>query len=207
MAIKSTSKDQSKGHASHTRVLSYALEPRILFDAAATATADATVADANNPGTLTTDSAVNHETTLVLQALATHVANIDQISRDPVLSAATTPIESALTDKSVRLFEVATVVQPAPDSLDEVMQHAQQLITDFLQRPDAKQQLFDLFNGGQTEPSQEWLDAANSLIDDYQNQHNLANVMVLSNKDIQGALGAFAAHGPDGSSTIYLNSD
>ncbi len=202
MAIQ-YSPDQPKRNANRPRVLSYALEPRILFDGAAVATADATTAVASDPTTFTADSALNHETTSILQALAEHSSNIDQL----LSSSVTTSLEPAGIEPSDSLFEVASALEPASFTLNEAIHEAQQLITDFLQRPDAKQQLFDLFNGGQSEPDKQWLDAANSLIDDYQNQRDSPTVTLLSDKDIQGALGAFTAHGLDGSPTIYLNSD
>ncbi|MCF8156388.1 MAG: hypothetical protein K9K35_10320, partial [Rhodoferax sp.] len=41
---------------------------------------------------------------------------------------------------------------------------AQRLVAEFLQRPDARAQLFGLFNGGQLEPSAEWLQSADSFL-------------------------------------------
>jgi VCBS repeat-containing protein len=86
---------------------------------------------------------------------------------------------------------------------------AEKLVTEFLARPDAKQQLFTIFNGGQTgpEPSAQWQAALDQFMANLQAGGDAVRVELRSNAELQGAKGAFSAIGTTGQHTIYLNAD
>ncbi|MFM2035821.1 MAG: hypothetical protein RL459_1086, partial [Pseudomonadota bacterium] len=85
---------------------------------------------------------------------------------------------------------------------------AEKLVADFLARPDAKQQLFNLFKGAQGDtPSTQWLAAADTLVADVTGDMVTLRVELRSSAELQGAQGAFAAQGTNGQSVIYLNAD
>ena len=69
------------------------------------------------------------------------------------------------------------------------------------------QALFQIFNGQQAAPSTDWLAAANTLRQDIAAGRYSVKVELRSNTELQGALGAFAAHGADGTPIIYMNKD
>ena len=92
-------------------------------------------------------------------------------------------------------------------ALSTAQQEAQRIVADYLQRPDATQQLFALFNGGQTTPSAQWQQAANDLLAQVRDNTLSVRVEMRSSAELQGALGAFAANGTDGQPVIYLNAD
>jgi VCBS repeat-containing protein len=94
----------------------------------------------------------------------------------------------------------------SPEALVTQMQ-AQRLVNDFFSTPDALQKLFTMFNGGLSEPSKEWLQAANSFLDALRQGDAWCNVELRSNGELHGASGAFSARGSDGKAVIYLNAD
>ncbi|MBU4112795.1 MAG: VCBS domain-containing protein, partial [Gammaproteobacteria bacterium] len=102
-------------------------------------------------------------------------------------------------------FANVTVDSASPLAAAEIA--AERLVAEFLQRPDAHEQLFSLFNGGQAEPSAEWQQAADSFLTAMQNGEVSVRVELRSNAELQGAKGAFSATGTTGQHTIYLNAD
>jgi VCBS repeat-containing protein len=84
---------------------------------------------------------------------------------------------------------------------------AAELIAEFLQRPDALEQLFNLFNGQQTTASKQWLDTARNLLQDILDGNYSISVKTISNEQIGGVFGAFTANGPNGQPTIFMNQD
>ncbi|MFI3157998.1 MAG: VCBS domain-containing protein, partial [Methylococcaceae bacterium] len=92
-------------------------------------------------------------------------------------------------------------------SLVSVQADAERLVSQFLQQPDAGDQLFTLFNGQQSTPSQEWQEAAQPLRLDILEGHYSIQVKAITNDQISGVLGAFAAQGPNGAPTIFINKD
>jgi hypothetical protein len=128
------------------------------------------------------------------------------------------PLADASAHADVRAAEAARTAAPAAEllrfadtaiasapSLAAAQAEAQRMVGEFLQRPDARAQLFSLFNGGQSQPSTEWLQAADSLLAASRNGDMSVRVELRASNELQGALGAFAAQGPQGTPVIYLN--
>jgi hypothetical protein len=117
------------------------------------------------------------------------------------------------TAASTRAPDIASLltVQPTaagvPDNVRAAQTEAERLVSEFLQRPDAREQLFTLFNGGQQEASAEWLKTADSFLAAVRNGETTVRVELRSSAELQGAKGAFSANGTTGEYTIYLNSD
>ena len=61
------------------------------------------------------------------------------------------------------LFKLVNATAETASRLNTAQAEAERLVAEFLQRPDAKAQLFSLFNGGQTEASAEWQKAADDF--------------------------------------------
>jgi len=95
----------------------------------------------------------------------------------------------------------------APPVVAQAEALAEQAVAAFLARPDAREQLFSLFNGGQSEPSAEWQRAADALLASLHNGEISVRVELRTSAELQGAMGAFAAQGADGKPVIYLNQD
>ncbi|CAL95173.1 VCBS domain-containing protein [Azoarcus olearius] len=95
----------------------------------------------------------------------------------------------------------------APAALKAAEALAEQAVGDFLARPDAREQLFALFNGGQSEPSAQWQQAVDSLLGSLADGDAKISVELRSDAELQGALGGFSASGTQGEAVIYLNRD
>ncbi|MFM1908855.1 MAG: hypothetical protein RLZZ591_2532, partial [Pseudomonadota bacterium] len=118
--------------------------------------------------------------------------------------------KTVVVDKNVNdgLLHFAAPESAMPAAVITAQAEAEKLVADFLARPDAKQQLFTLFNGGQTgEPSAQWQAAADAFLADVAAGEVTLRVELRTSAELQGALGAFAAQGSDGQSVIYLNAD
>ncbi|WP_175514120.1 beta strand repeat-containing protein, partial [Oceanisphaera psychrotolerans] len=108
----------------------------------------------------------------------------------------------AVTEAADGLFALAVAhgqSQPAAEQ-------AQQQIKDYLSEASAEQ-LFALFNGGKTDIDMAWLQAMEAERQAILSGQVQVTVELLDNAAMQGALGAFAAAGPDGTAVIYLNRD
>ncbi len=105
------------------------------------------------------------------------------------------------------LFQFANGAENTVAALSLAQQEAQRVVVDYLQRPDALPQLFTLFGGGQSTPSGPWRQAADELLAQVRDNSLSVRVELRSSSELQGALGAFAAHGLDGQPVIYLNAD
>ena len=104
------------------------------------------------------------------------------------------------------LQPVSADAQPVPSELVAAQAKAEELVTDFMNRSDARQQMFALFNGGQTgTASAEWNAAFDQLMSAIKNGDNPVRVELRSGSELQGALGAFSGHGTTATPTIYLN--
>ncbi|MBV0881847.1 VCBS domain-containing protein [Noviherbaspirillum sp. L7-7A] len=166
-----------------------ALEQRFMFDGAALAYATQTVA--------TADAAASHD-----------VAVADSHQTDTMATATVVPAAPAAPPAPApELMHVVSTAQEAPPALAQAQADAERLIASFLQQPDARAQLFELFHGSQGQPSAEWLQAADSFLASIQNGAAPVQVELRSHAEMQGAMAAFAAHGPDGQPVIYLNGD
>ena len=157
-----------------------ALEQRFMFDGAALADASQTLAAA--------DAAATHDVAVA----GSHPADAGVTAPAPA--------------PAPELMHVAAA-QEAPAALAQAQADAERLIASFLQQPDARTQLFELFHGSQSQASAEWLQAADSFLASFQNGAAPVQVELRSHAEMQGAMAAFAAHGPDGQPVIYLNGD
>jgi len=101
----------------------------------------------------------------------------------------------------------APAAAPLAPALAQAERDAERLIGEFLQRPDAVQQLQSLFNGGGDAGSPAWLAQAGAALDALRADRLAVRVELRSASELQGAMGSFAAHGPDGRPVIYLNAD
>ena len=117
--------------------------------------------------------------------------------------------DAAAAGSSAHLLDLTPIAaQTVPNALLTAQTQAEKLVSDFLNRDDAKQQLFALFNGGQSgEPSTEWNAGYAQLMSQFRNGDSPVRVELRSAAELRGSLGAFAAHGPDGTQLIYLNAD
>jgi len=163
-----------------------ALEQRFMFDGAALADAAQTVA--------TADAAASHDVAVA----DSHQAVTAPSGADVVAAPPPAPPE---------LMHVVATAQEAPPALAQARADAERLISTFLQQPDARAQLFELFHGSQVQPSAEWLQAADGFLASFQDGAAPVQVELRSHAEMQGAMAAFAAHGPDGQPVIYLNGD
>ncbi len=143
-----------------------------------------------------------------------------------VADAVTSPAhaEPAAAPEKPAVVERVDVQLPAPDAsaaveapdlfrpatgdatVREASQKASEQIRQFLaQASDA--QLFELFHGDQAEPGEAWAAELDNLRTAIGNGSLEIGVSLLDNAEIQGALAAYAAQGPDGEPVIYLNRD
>ena len=118
-----------------------------------------------------------------------------------VVDAASAPLAQ---DSGVLHFAAPEKVTPAVAASQQL---AEKAVTEALKQPDATQQLFSIFSGGQSAPSAEWLRAAQELIAKVGNGEYSVQVELRSSLELRGALGAFAAQGENGTPVIYLNAD
>jgi len=102
-------------------------------------------------------------------------------------------------------FDVAD--SALPQAVLTARTDAQVLINAYLSQPDARTNLFAIFNGGQTTPSAQWNAAFDQLIANLQTGSDAVRVELRTSAELQGAKGAFAVAGTTGEYTIYLNSD
>jgi hypothetical protein len=105
------------------------------------------------------------------------------------------------------LLHFAGTTESLPAALNAAQQQAEKAAIDFLLQPNAKQQLFAMFDGGQSEASVAWQAAAEQLVADAREGKLSVQVELRSGAELQGALAAFAAAGADGKPVIYFNRD
>lgn len=117
-------------------------------------------------------------------------------------------VDATVQDGPHLLQWAARDVQAMPSNLLAAQTEAERLVTEYLSRTDAKEQVFNLFNGGQTgTPSAQWSTAFDQLIASFQNGDTPIRVELRSSLEMGGAKGAFSADGTTGQATIYLNLD
>ncbi|MFN5881702.1 MAG: hypothetical protein ACK44L_08330, partial [Burkholderiales bacterium] len=96
----------------------------------------------------------------------------------------------------------------AADALLSAQQTVQARVGEFLAQPGAAQVLFQIFDGGASgAPSEAWKAAVSTLQQEAQQGSWTLTVELRSHDALQGARGAFAAQGPQGSPVMYLNAD
>ena len=170
-------------------LIAYALEPRILFDGAAAATA-ADTADAGPTE----------------QTVADNGAALDQHSEQILAAFSNLPETPPGETDSEAIGGLFVVGNQQNLSLTEAKQAAEQSLRDFAQNSDAEQ-WFELFNGGENQPSDEWLQTQETLRQEILDWQYNVQIELLDNTTLQGAKGAFSATGTNGQATIYLNAD
>lgn len=112
-------------------------------------------------------------------------------------------------DTAVDLQILAPAAMAPSESLTQAEARAEQLVTEFLKRPDAREQLFALFKGDQTgdQATPDWQAAVDQLLAQAEKGELNVRVELRSAAELQGAKGAFSATGTTGEATIYLNAD
>ena len=97
----------------------------------------------------------------------------------------------------------------APVALAQAQADAQKMVVDFLARPEAKQQLFAIFDGGRKDavPSDQWSSAYDAMVVAIRSGEISLPVTLLSASQMQGIAGAFADQGVADKQVIYLNAD
>ncbi len=110
-------------------------------------------------------------------------------------------------DAAVLYTLVDKAISTAPSALVTAQAEAQRLVTTFLTQPDARAQLFALFNGGQSTATPEWQAAFDQLMASLTSGDGAVKVELRTSAELQGAKGAFTSSGTDGKATIYLNAD
>ncbi|WP_157272170.1 Ig-like domain-containing protein, partial [Azohydromonas aeria] len=169
----------------------WALEARLMFDAAA-------VADAVQKSTA---QVLPRETAVADKAVA------DQGGADRTVNAAAA---AATTAPATPLFDVAlpaTVPAAAQATMDSAVRDATTRLQEWLRQPDAQAQLFAAFNGGKPQPDAAWQERADALARQIADGEFSVRVSLASAADLNGARGAFVARGPDGVPVIYVNGD
>ena len=131
----------------------------------------------------------------------------DAVQREAQTALPTAESALAAPAASAPLLRIPTSALEASPALAQASVQAQGLLDDFLQRPDAREQLFALFNGGQTEASTAWQQAADTLLAELRSGSYSLQVQLLSGAEMQAALGAFTTQGPGGSTFIFVNAD
>ncbi len=99
------------------------------------------------------------------------------------------------------------VAAEVPQALLTSQQEVQRQVSELLSQPEAREQLFALFNGGKDQPSAEWNAQLDAFLQAVESGEFNVEVQLLSGDILQGAKAAFASEGPDGAPVIYLNSD
>ena len=118
-----------------------------------------------------------------------------------------------LSDRPVEAVRIAAdpivlAARPALDTAAAAKADAEKTISTFMARPDARSQLLSLFNGGQQgAPSAQRQQAMDELLASWAAGSFQVRVELRPSTDMQGALGGFAAQGPDGQPVIYLDAD
>lgn len=112
-------------------------------------------------------------------------------------------------DTAVDLQILAPSAMAPSANLARAEVRAEQLVTDFLKRPDAREQLLTLFKGEQPshQATPEWQAAVDQLLAQVEQGGLNVRVEPRSAAELQGAKGAFSATGTTGEATIYLNAD
>lgn len=118
-----------------------------------------------------------------------------QVIRSPDSGGVTVAIESLL-------WSNATFI----GQMEPAITQSQALVKDYFSKT-APEDFFSLFNGGSASPGASWLSAAQDVRKEIVGGTYSVNVQYLDSATMQGAMGAFAASGPNGTSAIFLNRD
>lgn len=129
----------------------------------------------------------------------------DGVVAATAIDAASAAAKLPATDGGILHFAAAYEQQSS--TLAASRQVAEKTVADYLQRPDALQQLFSTFNGGESAPDAAWTQAAQDLISKVTGGSYSVQVELRSNLELRGAMGAFATQSENGTPVIYLNAD
>ncbi|MCC6074099.1 Ig-like domain-containing protein, partial [Pseudomonas sp. GCM10022188] len=178
-----------------------ALEQRFVFDGAAAAD----VADAaDKPGTTaTTDHAVaDTASSQSASELVAAYAPADQQAAAPADGDGSAAASSASTLVDVGLFQTSE----ENATLSEAADTASQRIASYLQQA-SDEQLFTLFNGGESNPDADWTSTLEQLRTDIASGNLDIQVRLLDSSEMNGAIAAYSADGADGQPVIFVNGD
>lgn len=91
---------------------------------------------------------------------------------------------------------VATAETALPAAVVTARADAEKLIADYLSQPEAKDQLFALFNGGLSSPSAQWQSTFDQLLTDLRSGDDAVRIELRSGAELQGAKGRSRLAGP-----------
>ena len=182
MSTAPTSRRQRRQRKASATPLMLALEPRIMFDAAAGATVDQ-----------------------VPEAVAAERSQTASHDNSPPPAIAEVQAEAPpaeTTAAAASLFQLSDPGQSA--QLSSLAHAASQAIREYLGHQDASS-LFALFNGGQSSPTAEWLTRAEQLRQEILSGDYQVSTQLLGPQEMGAAFGAFAAEGPQGQPALLIN--
>ncbi|WKB55779.1 VCBS domain-containing protein [Eleftheria terrae] len=104
------------------------------------------------------------------------------------------------------VLEAPALPPDAGQKLQQAIESASTQVQAFLQQPDAAARLAELFHGGEASRSEAWSSALADLQAGAAQGWGL-ELRLLSSGQLNGALGAFAADGPQGRPVVLLNAD
>ena len=199
--MASLESSRSRKWRSVSKLKLMALEPRMLFDGAAIATADAIAPEPMAPtpeSSLAPVTAVEQQSAPVVEVTDSG-SQVETSLTEQVVSesVATDPVESSA------VFDI--VAESVTPDFSSAQLESQRLIVEFLSQPDAVEQLFNHFSGGESEFTAEWRASAEDFIAKVLSGELAVRVELQSHAEMEGLFGAFAANGTDGQATIYVN--
>ncbi len=110
-------------------------------------------------------------------------------------------------DVHADILHVSVGADKATAALNAAVQQAEKIVADYVQNAANRNQLFQIFNGGQNTPSAEWNQNVDTLIAAIHSGTYSLNVELRSSQEMNNALAAFASHGENGQPVIYINAD
>jgi VCBS repeat-containing protein len=180
--MKTTNRNRNRLVTAKPRPL--ALEARIMFDGAGV------------------DAALTARPSA--DAIAKDVSRVEQPAletRVPAADLVAAPRDAAPAEKA--LFDL----QDIDPTLKDAAAAAAESIRNYLAAHPGDASLFQLFNGGEQAPSEQWLEAARALRQDVIDGRYAVQVIGVSGADIGGGFAAFAASGPGDKPAIFINRD
>ena len=125
---------------------------------------------------------------------------------DTITVLAADEIDQYVAPPAVDETDLAEAEHGATD-FEQVDEQAKEAILTFLADGDAMDKLFAIFNGNQSEPSAEWQQQAEQLLTLLQEGDYDVAIRFLGEEQMPGVFAAFAAEGPGGEPTIFINQD
>ncbi len=128
---------------------------------------------------------------------------VDFVAASPEVTAPAVVAEQA--DQSVEQPQAPAA--RSADTLAQVQQRATDLINTYLDGGNSADTLFAHFHGNQTSASAEWVARTEALLDRISEGDYGVAVQFVNADQINDAYAAFAAEGPNGQPTIFVNTD